>query len=177
PSPAPSVTQFPTQAQQTTYHALFFGWNALIAREMHELFTARFGVECRYPFLDRRVVELLIALPEEQRWRDGEWRFILRQAMKDQLPESLRQRLVKAEFSPPIDRELRDRQGPAVEQLLRQSSLASMGMVDPRRLLACLERYRKGQEKFLTGTIMLLVGLELWYRSALLTTSKETVCQ
>ncbi len=177
PSAAPSITQFPTRAQQTTYRALFFGWNALIAREMHELFAARFGVECRYPFLDRRVVELLIALPEEQRWREGEWRFILRQAMKNQLPESMRQRLVKAEFSPPIDRELRDRQGPAVEQLLRESSLASMGMVDPRRLLNCLERYRKGQEKFLTGTIMLLVGLELWYRSALLTTSKETVCQ
>ncbi len=177
PGPAPSIAEFPTRAQQTTYHALFFGWNALIAREMHELFAARFGIECRYPFLDRRVVELLIGLPEEQRWRDGEWRFVLREAMKNDLPDSVRRRLVKAEFSPPIDRELRDRQWPAVERLLRDSCLVSLGMVDRHRLATCLERYRLGKEQFLTGTIMLLVGLELWYRSALYMTPKETVCQ
>lgn len=56
------------------------------------------GVLPQYPFLDRRVVALCIALDPDQKLRDGQTRWILREAMRGVLPETIRTRTDKAEF-------------------------------------------------------------------------------
>ena len=48
-----------------------------------------FGIEPRHPFFDKRLIEFCIALPREQRIRDGWTRVIMRQALCDRLPESV----------------------------------------------------------------------------------------
>ncbi len=67
--------------------------------EMAERLSSRFGLESRHPFNDRRLMEFAIALPQEQRRRGAHSKFVLRQAMQSLLPETVRQRLTKAEFS------------------------------------------------------------------------------
>lgn len=54
------------------------------------------GVEPRFPFLDRRVVEVCFAVPSAQRVRDGLSRSYLRRAMRDRLPPAVRDRPGKA---------------------------------------------------------------------------------
>jgi asparagine synthase (glutamine-hydrolysing) len=44
------------------------------------------GIEPRHPFFDKRLVEFCIALPREQRTRDGWTRMIVRRALADLLP-------------------------------------------------------------------------------------------
>jgi asparagine synthase (glutamine-hydrolysing) len=56
-----------------------------------------FGVDVRFPFLDRRVVEVTMALPDDQRVRDGVTKFVLRQAVGASLPPLVRDRTGKAE--------------------------------------------------------------------------------
>lgn len=56
------------------------------------------GVLTVHPFLDRRIVELIAAMPWRLRRRNGLTRFILREAMKGKLPESVRLRRDKARF-------------------------------------------------------------------------------
>jgi asparagine synthase (glutamine-hydrolysing) len=45
-----------------------------------------FGIEPRHPFFDKRLIEFCIALPREQRIRDGWTRVIVRRALADLLP-------------------------------------------------------------------------------------------
>ena len=50
------------------------------------------GLEPRHPFLDRRLVELCLALPWEQKVRDGWTKSIVRRAMAGYLPDDVRWR-------------------------------------------------------------------------------------
>ncbi len=57
---------------------------------------ADYGVEERIPFLDTRLVEFCLRMPENMRQRDGVWKFVLRQAMAPYLPEAVLRRCVQA---------------------------------------------------------------------------------
>ncbi len=61
---------------------------------------SRFSLEPRYPFFDRRVVELCVALPPQQKLRQGWTRYVLRRGMHGLLPEAVAQRRDKADLSP-----------------------------------------------------------------------------
>jgi asparagine synthase (glutamine-hydrolysing) len=51
---------------------------------------AFYGLEVRDPTFDRRVMEFCFATPEEQFYRDGLDRWLIRRAMQDRLPDSVR---------------------------------------------------------------------------------------
>ncbi len=54
--------------------------------EANDVINAAFGVEPRYPFLDKRLVEFTLAVPPTQKLADGWTRMILRRALDDVLP-------------------------------------------------------------------------------------------
>ena len=56
------------RAQQRIYEYFRYGWNTNIALDMVERFGTHFDVESRHPFLDRRLIEFCLGIPEEQRW-------------------------------------------------------------------------------------------------------------
>lgn len=58
------------------------------------------GLEVRFPFFDRRLVEFCLALPADQKLRNGYGRYILRAAMHERLPDPVRTRLSKVDFTP-----------------------------------------------------------------------------
>jgi asparagine synthase (glutamine-hydrolysing) len=62
--------------------------------------AAAFGIEPRYPFFDRRVIEFCLGLPEEQKFADGWPRVLLRRAMEGILPPAVQWRTSKANLSP-----------------------------------------------------------------------------
>jgi asparagine synthase (glutamine-hydrolysing) len=64
--------------------------------ELNDLTSARFAIEPRYPFLDRRVIEFCLSLPPRQKLDQGWTRRVLHQAMTGILPEKVRQRSLKA---------------------------------------------------------------------------------
>jgi asparagine synthase (glutamine-hydrolysing) len=59
------------------------------------------GIEVRLPFLDHKLVEWVYGLPEEQLIAEGKTKWILRQSMKDKLPDSILNRTDKIAFEPP----------------------------------------------------------------------------
>ena len=85
-------------AQQVLYRCYSSGWlpNAL---EGDARWTAGFRLEGRYPFLDRRILEFALAIPDDQRFRPGVSKFVLRQSMRGILPERLRLRSSKADLT------------------------------------------------------------------------------
>ena len=69
-----------------------------------ELTSAAFGIEPRSPFMDKRLVEFCLALPAEQKIRQGWTRLVLRNAMKGILPEKIQQRAGKSNLGPNFNR-------------------------------------------------------------------------
>jgi len=64
------------------------------------------GIEARYPFLDRHVIETCVNAPSADKIRGGWTRSLLRDAMDGILPDPIRQRRDKAHFLPNLLRGL-----------------------------------------------------------------------
>lgn len=60
--------------------------------------AARAGVEPRYPFLDRALVEFCLSVPPEDKLSGGWSRLVLRRAMQDILPSQVQWRRDKIDF-------------------------------------------------------------------------------
>jgi asparagine synthase (glutamine-hydrolysing) len=76
--------------------------SALLPRglEILDRAAAAAGIEPRYPFYDKRLVEFCLALPAEQKLRDGWGRLVLRRAMAGVLPPEIQWRRDKLDFTP-----------------------------------------------------------------------------
>jgi asparagine synthase (glutamine-hydrolysing) len=72
---------------------------------LHEALGAAFGVETRFPLLDRSLVEYMFAAPREQKIRRGQVRLLQRRAMKGILPEVVLTRHVKKNLNPVLRRQ------------------------------------------------------------------------
>lgn len=86
--------------------------------------AAAFGLEPRYPFFDRRLLELSLAIPDDERLRDGFTRSVMRRAMAGVLPPAVQWRLPKQDLSPAFRRGLRERDRATLDPLLASDLLA-----------------------------------------------------
>ena len=143
-----------------------FGWNAQTF-EMEARMQARVGFEKRYPFLDRRLAEFCIAIPEEQRKRNGQKKWILRQAKKDILPESVRARRDKAEFSSIIVETLKLHGG---EDIFKSLAINELGWVNSKKLC---EMYREMIGKYERGHAIHKYIWPLWFAHAIDITTRD----
>ncbi len=67
-----------------------------------------FSVEARLPFLDHRLVEFIFSIPYKYLIRNGWTKFILRESMKNKIPEDIRMRKGKLAFSVPQKKWLKE---------------------------------------------------------------------
>ena len=144
------------------------GWLPLI-NEMTDRRAAEYGIEERHPFLDRRVVEFAVGLPENQRWQGQESKYVLRRALGSLLPESVRTRIDKADFSPAVAQAFGALGGTARMRGLR---IAELGWVSQPRVDALGDRmqhlYDAGNTDYADGMLKLwmIACVEAWYASA-----------
>jgi len=66
-----------------------------------------FGVEGRHPFFDPALVQFLVSLPIEERFRDGVTKILLLRVLGDFLTVEARTRVTKTNYLPYFDRALR----------------------------------------------------------------------
>jgi len=85
-----------------------------------------FSQECRFPFLDYRLVELAFSLPYDFKIKDGVTKYVLREAMKPNLPEAVYNRRDKLGFPTPEDEWLRGSLRPWVSDCIYSSDFRSM---------------------------------------------------
>jgi asparagine synthase (glutamine-hydrolysing) len=161
-APAPP---FHLAGQTSIYRALFEGPNATTGNDTMNLFFARFGVELRCPFLDRRLVEFAFAIPQNQRWRGSQSKFVLRQAMKGIVPSVIGERTAKADISGPIFAALQHRKD-CVGALLSRSTLLSLRIVNRHHLQRGFANRLGGGDPY-PYDLQLLIALELWCREAI----------
>lgn len=84
-------------------HAYYVTWGAVPhALEILSNNAAAFDLEIRAPWLDKRVVEFCVALPAQQKRRDGYIKAIVRSALAASLPPEVKSRTTKAIADPYI---------------------------------------------------------------------------
>jgi asparagine synthase (glutamine-hydrolysing) len=111
-----------------------------------------FSIETRLPFLDYRLVEFALSLPDDQRLEGDVTKVILRRALADRVPASILARQDKMGFETPTDPWLRGRYSAEVRRrLLTDGPLHAW--VKPDVMRDQLERYLSGQRD---------IGLQVW---------------
>ncbi len=160
------ASRFKSFARQDIWDSATGGWQTLrFELENHD--DAEFGIETRNPMNDRRIVEFALALPERQRSRQGELKFILREAMRGLIPEKIRTRRTKAEFShlPPQAYQVLDG-----ERIFNSLAVAKMGWINAAQ---ASKIYRESAQLYAvdddgymnyTWTLWMIFGVELWFR-------------
>jgi asparagine synthase (glutamine-hydrolysing) len=102
------------------------------------------SLEARTPFLDHRIVEFALSLPESFKLKTGEGKSILRQILRRYVPDSLTNR-PKMGFSIPLGKWLRSDLRSWAEDLLSEHSLSLGGHLNPAPI-------RKRWREHLAGT-------------------------
>jgi asparagine synthase (glutamine-hydrolysing) len=123
---APASPRGCSYSQRSIYEEFNDGWMVSVM-ELKDRDNAPIGIEQRHPFYDVRLVEFCLAIPEEQRSQNNQIKYVMRNAMKGILPEDIRTRLTKGEFSAMTVR-LFDRVGGA--DFFDHLAIAEPGWVD-----------------------------------------------
>ena len=104
-------------------------------------YRAMFGIDMRSPTADVRLAEFCLALPEDQFWRDGESRRLVRRAMAGRLPtevlENNRRGMQAADW---FERLLAARAQVAAELARIERSEAAQSVLDLPRLRELYDR-------------------------------------
>ena len=113
-------------SQRSIFEEFVNGWMVHVM-EREDRSAAQVGIEELHPYYDLRLIEFCFAIPEDQRAGTNCIKYVLRNAMKGLLPESIRTRLTKGEFSETLVR-LFDRVGGA--DFFDHLTIAEKGWVD-----------------------------------------------
>jgi len=104
----------------------------------------QFGIEPRYPFFDRRLIEYCFALPSDQKLKNGWSRLVLRRSLEEILPDKVRWRGGKGNMSPSFWNALHDHATEEVSETLLKEDTYISDYVD-------VEYSRKKFRKFAEG--------------------------
>jgi len=157
--------RFQSIAQKHVYEMSTSG-TSIHGMEMQDQSAASFGIEERHPFKDRRILEFALALPEEQRTCQGTHKIVLRHAMRGLLPEKVRQRHTKADFSHVFPKAMQTQVG---RPIFHTYKIASAGWIDAAQASSMYERmeqlYAQGDASYVTymWQLWMIYSLELWY--------------
>ena len=120
------------------------------------------SIESRVPFLDDRLVEHVVAMPEQMKLPGWETKGLLRAAVRDLLPAPILTRR-KMGFPVPLGGWLRGRFAPVVEEFVLGARAAARGYFDPAALRQIVAEHGSGRAPQ-ADALWLLINLEIWHR-------------
>jgi asparagine synthase (glutamine-hydrolysing) len=163
PAPDPRCA---TVMQNELYQWMSHG-NLAYSNEIDARHHSRFGLDARHPFHDRRLIEFALAIPERQRWRGTQPKFVLRRAMQYLLPDLVRVRLTKGDYSATFV-EAFDACGG--ERSFNSLETADRGWVDGNLVVTTYRdmrrRFSEGDARYsaYTRRLWMLLGIEFWLK-------------
>jgi asparagine synthase (glutamine-hydrolysing) len=123
--------------------------------------TMAASIEMRAPFLDHKLMEFCLALPDSYKLQNGVGKKILRDVMKDLLPAEIIHRKKKG-FPVPLTSWFRNELHDKAKDLLTNPTALGRGYLKPDYVKGLFTKIKQGQD--LGRRIFSLVVLELWHR-------------
>ena len=121
------------------------------------------SIESRVPFLDHHLVEFAAQLPPRMKLRGLTTKWILREAARDLLPQTILTR-PKMGFPVPFGQWLRGGGADIARDVLLDTRARQRGLTDPGAVAALIDRHAAGAGDG-TDALWSLMNLELWYRT------------
>jgi asparagine synthetase B (glutamine-hydrolysing) len=125
------------------------------------------GVEIRSPLYDKRVIELALTRPREERSSGAETKKLLRAAMRGLLPDSIlaprtkRTGVTEGYFA----RSMREQLPTMVDAAFDHSFLESVGVIDALQYRRAVSEYARGVQSKFSVSLYFTLQSELWLRS------------
>lgn len=132
--------------------------------------AASFGVEPRYPFWDKRLVEFCVGLPASEKLNNGWSRHILRRAMEGTLPAQVQWRRDKVDFKANLVRGLLRHHRPLLDTVLVRDADGIGEYINLREVAAACERMAISPETARGDEVQFIwraISLALWLRERL----------
>ena len=120
------------------------------------------SIESRVPFLDHKLVEYSTALPDRLKLRGWTTKYVLREAMKGLLPESILRR-GKMGFPVPLGRWFRDEFRPLLDEFVVGERTIARGLFQTDVLQRLVQEHAAGTADH-TERLWMLVNFEMWLR-------------
>ena len=120
------------------------------------------SLEVRCPFTDHRLVEFGLSLPFSWKYRVGQTKRIVREAMRGILPESVLKKK-KMGFNPPLPAWLTSELKPMIADLLSRERIERRGIFRPSAVERLLSDHSSGRRDNALK-IWALMMLEVWYQ-------------
>ncbi|HKR61723.1 MAG TPA: asparagine synthase (glutamine-hydrolyzing) [Pyrinomonadaceae bacterium] len=120
------------------------------------------SIESRVPFLDHKLVEFTVRLPDRLKVRRG-WttKYVLRKAMKGLLPEQILTRK-KMGFPVPVGKWFRGEFRPVIDEYVLGKRAAARGIFDREFVSNLVARHQAGENH--SERLWALVNFEMWLR-------------
>ena len=115
------------------------------------------GLESRVPFLDHPLVELAATITSDVKFKGGEMKRVLKQALGSVIPEPIARRQDKMGFPVPLTEWLKGEAREFVYDTLSSTSATNRPLIDNRKVLDKLEA-----EPQFGRTVWAFLCLELW---------------
>lgn len=104
--------------------------------------TSAHSVEGRFPFLDHRVIEFACKLPSAVRMKTLTEKYVLKESMRDVLPDRVIKRN-KQPYMAPDAKSLLNRETNYIEELISEDYLKESAYFNPQSVSALLKKSRK----------------------------------
>lgn len=106
------------------------------------------SIESRVPFLDYRLVEFVLGLPDEFKIAGGVTKRVLRESMRGALPEEIRTRVDKLGFVTPEETWVRERMPDAFRNKIEQTLEVAAGCFNSEAVRLEFEHILGGNKRF-----------------------------
>jgi asparagine synthase (glutamine-hydrolysing) len=137
------------------------------AVELQTLRAAHAGVEMRFPFLDRRLAEFVLALPYEARLPHGRMKRLLRCGMKELLPREVAERQGVTTFDAMVRRNFHKNR-PCIRAIIGSGQWLSGKFINRDAAKKLFQPLDTGAEALVNchavTTVLDVAQLELWLR-------------
>jgi asparagine synthase (glutamine-hydrolysing) len=146
--------------EQMIYQELKLRLAELLLMRVDKITMAN-SLEARVPFLDHKLVEFAMTIPRHMKYRHGETKWILKEALRGVIPERILQRK-KQGFGVPINEWMMSRLGGFVEDRLLNSSLRRRQLFDYDFVKGLLRQHHTGKVNY-SFFLWNLLNLSLWH--------------
>jgi asparagine synthase (glutamine-hydrolysing) len=158
----PLQSHLNSHCSQQTHIAVTDGMDS-VWHVTQDIWAAYAGIDWRYPFYDRRIIDFMLNLPPHLCFRDGMSRYIHRQAMDKMLPEKIRWRTTKAHLGDLQNLGLREKGRSRVLGLIEDSRAVRLGLVDGAKLTQAWKSYWKNS-RYPDRPLVRFLCAEAWLR-------------
>ncbi|GBE35658.1 asparagine synthetase [glutamine-hydrolyzing] 1 [bacterium BMS3Bbin06] len=126
-----------------------------------------YSMEIRLPFLDYRLVNFVLNIPDSMKIRHGWTKYILRKAINE-LPREIAWRRDKQPFLIPEERWIKYDFKDRIEELFGSSKLHDIGLINKNELLKTYRDFIRGNRLIFRSDIVRFIMAEIWLRMFIL---------